>query len=66
MHAEAQFVAKRIGLVALNDGWNVILDVSLASRPATESWTYALRFADYAVIALFAGGGRLRRTVHPA
>ncbi len=45
-HAEAQYVAKRIALVAVNEGWNVILDVSLASRPSAESWAYALRFAD--------------------
>jgi hypothetical protein len=54
VHAEAQYVAKRIALAAVNDGWNVILDVSLASRPSAESWAYALRFADYAVTALLA------------
>jgi Zeta toxin len=56
-HGEAQHLAKRIGLVAVQGGWNVILDVALASRPATESWTYALRFADYAVAAVFAEFG---------
>jgi Zeta toxin len=56
-HGEAQRLAKRIALVAVQGGWNVILDVALASRPATESWTYALRFADYAVVALFADLG---------
>jgi predicted kinase len=54
VHAEAQHVAKRIGLLALTDGRNVILDISLVSRRAAESWTYALRFADYAVTAVFA------------
>jgi hypothetical protein len=54
VHAEAQHVAKRIGLVALNDGWNVVLDVTLASRTSAESWTYALRFADYFVTAVYA------------
>ncbi|HEY0719381.1 MAG TPA: hypothetical protein VGD68_17340 [Streptosporangiaceae bacterium] len=54
VHAEAQHVAKRIGLVAINSGWDVILDITLASRPSAESWTYALRFADYSVIAVFA------------
>jgi hypothetical protein len=54
VHAEAQHVAKRIGLLALTDGRNVLLDISLASRRAAESWTYALRFADYAVTAVFA------------
>ena len=52
-HAEAQYLAKRMALVAVNDGWNVILDVTLASRPSAESWIYALRFADYAVTAVF-------------
>jgi len=54
VHAEAQHVAKRIALVAVNDGRNVLLDVTVASRPATEAWAYALRFADYAVTAVFA------------
>jgi hypothetical protein len=54
VHAEAQQVAKRIGLVAVSGGWNVILDVTLASRPSAESWTYALRFADYSVTAVYA------------
>lgn len=54
VHAEAQYLAKRIALAAVNDGWNVILDVSLVSRLSAESWAYALRFADYAVTALFA------------
>ncbi len=55
VHAEARQVAKRIALVAVNDGWNVILDVTLASLPFAESWTYALRFADYAVTAVYTG-----------
>ena len=55
VHTEAQHVAKRIGLAAVNDGWNIILDVTLASRPSTESWTYALRFGDYSVTAVYAG-----------
>ena len=56
-HAEAQYVAKRIALAAVNEGWNVILDVCLASRPSAESWAYALRFADYAVTAVVADIG---------
>jgi hypothetical protein len=55
VHTEAQHVAKRIALVAVNDGWNVILDVTLASRPSAESWTYALRFGDYTVTAVWSG-----------
>jgi hypothetical protein len=56
-HAEAQYLAKRVALRALMDGRNLILDVSLASWRAAESWTYALRFADYAVNAVFADIG---------
>src|SRR6201996_8356194 len=55
VYAEAQQVAKRIALVAVNDGWNVILDVTLASLPSAQSWTYTLRFADYSVTAVYAG-----------
>ena len=54
VHAEAQHLAKRVGLRALMDGRNLILDISLASWRAAEAWTYALRFAGYAVAAVFA------------
>jgi len=57
VHREAQFVAKRVGLLALTGGRNLILDISLASWRASESWTYALRFADYALNAVFADIG---------
>ncbi len=57
VHPEAQYLAKRVLLRALMDGRNLILDVSLASWRAAESWTYALRFADYAVTAVFADIG---------
>jgi hypothetical protein len=54
VHAEAQYLAKRVLLRALMDGRNLILDISLASWRAAEAWTYALRFADYEIIAVFA------------
>lgn len=57
VHAEAQYLAKRVGLLALMDGRNLILDISLASWRAAEAWTYGLRFADYAVNAVFADIG---------
>ena len=57
VHAEAQYLAKRVLLRALMEGRNLILDVSLASWRAAEAWTYALRFADYAVTAVFADIG---------
>ena len=54
VHAEAQYLAKRVLLRALMDGRNLILDISLASWRAAEAWTYALRFADYEMTAVFA------------
>jgi hypothetical protein len=57
VHSEAQYLAKRVLLRALMDGRNLILDVSLVSWRAAEAWTYALRFADYAVNAVFADIG---------
>jgi hypothetical protein len=44
-------------LRALVDGRNLILDISLASWRAAEAWTYALRFADYEMTAVFASLG---------
>jgi hypothetical protein len=57
VHDEAQYLAKRVGLLALRDGRNLILEVSLASARAAESWMYAMRFAGYAVTAVFADIG---------
>jgi hypothetical protein len=57
VHAEAQYLAKRVLLRALVDGRNLILDISLASWRAAEAWTYALRFADYEMTAVFASLG---------
>lgn len=57
VHAEAQHVAKRVLLRALMDGRNLILDISLASWRAAEAWTYALRYADYTLTAVFADIG---------
>src|SRR6516164_1747413 len=57
VHAEAQHVAKRVLLRALMDGRNLILDISLASWRAAEAWTYALRYANYTLTAVFADIG---------
>ena len=57
VHAEAQHIAKRVLLRALMDGRNLILDISLASWRAAEAWTYALRYADYTLTAVFADIG---------
>ena len=69
VHAEAQHLAKRVLLRALTDGRNVVLDISLASWRAAEAWTYALRFADYTLTAVFADIGvdeAVRRPARPA
>jgi hypothetical protein len=54
VHAEAQFLAKRLGLRALADGRNVIWDISFASQHAAGSWLAAHRRAGYTVHAIFA------------
>lgn len=54
VHAEAQFVGKRVALRALADGRNLILDVSMASTQSVTSWLSALRSAGYAVNGVFA------------
>lgn len=53
-HTEAQFLAKRAGLRAMADGRNLIWDVSMASRPATQALLDALGLAGYCVKGLFA------------
>jgi hypothetical protein len=57
VHAEAQFVGKRVALRALADGRNLILDVSMASAQSVASWLSALRSAGYAVTGVFADLG---------
>jgi hypothetical protein len=37
VHAEAQYLAKRVGLLALTEGRNLILDISLASWRTASS-----------------------------
>jgi hypothetical protein len=54
VHGEARYLAKRVGLLAITDGRNLLLDISLASPRAAEAWMYALRFGGYAVTAVFA------------
>jgi hypothetical protein len=54
VHAEAQFIAKRIGMLALADGRNVLLDISWAARPSTDSWLAALRACGYEIHGVFA------------
>jgi hypothetical protein len=54
VHSEAQHLAKRVALLALSDGRDLIFDVSLASSRSAEAWMYALRFAGYTVTAVFA------------
>jgi hypothetical protein len=52
-HAEAQFLAKRLALRALTDGRNLLWDITMASRPAIESWLAALKLAGFTTSAVF-------------
>jgi hypothetical protein len=54
VHAEAQFLAKRVGLRAMADGRNLIWDISMASLHATQALVDALQLAGYSVRAVFA------------
>jgi hypothetical protein len=53
VHAEAQFLAKRLALRALTDRRNLILDITMASLPSVESWVCALRGHGYTVSCVF-------------
>ncbi len=53
-HAEAQFVAKRVAMLAVADGRNLLLEVSMASHVSTQSWIGTLRAAGYTVEAVLA------------
>jgi hypothetical protein len=53
VHAEAQFLAKRLGLRAIVDGRNLIFEISMASWSAVQSWLATLRSADYTVHGIF-------------
>jgi zeta toxin len=54
VHAEAQFLAKRVAMLAMADGRNLLLEVSMASRASTDSWIAALHATGYAVTGVFA------------
>ena len=53
VHAEAQFLAKRLGLRALADGRNLIWDITMASAPSVEPWLSTMRLAGYAATGIF-------------
>jgi Zeta toxin len=53
VHAEAQFLAKRLGLRAMADGRNLLWDITMASGLAVESWLSALNRARYATTGVF-------------
>ena len=53
-HAEAQFIGKRVAMLGLADGRNLLLEVSMASRAATDNWIAALHAAGYTVKAIVA------------
>jgi Zeta toxin len=68
-HAEAQFIAKRVAMLALTDGRNLQLEVSMASQSSTKSWIAALHSAGYTADVIFAeisiGIGTARRRRAP-
>src|SRR6185437_1998255 len=47
--AEARFLAKRVAMLALADGRNLLLEVSMASAASTRSWIAALHAAGYTI-----------------
>lgn len=53
-HAEAQFLAKRVAMLAVADGRNLLLEVSLASRTSADTWIAAMHGAGYAIDGVFA------------
>jgi hypothetical protein len=53
-HAEAQFIAKRVAMLALAEGRNLLLEISMASRASTDSWIAALHAAGYTIEGIFA------------
>jgi hypothetical protein len=54
VHAEAQFIGKRIAMLALADGRNLLLDVSFVAPASTDSWLAALRAGGYDIQGVFA------------
>jgi hypothetical protein len=54
VHAEAQFIGKRIAMLALTDGRNLLLNVSFVARTSTDSWLAALRAGGYDIQGVFA------------
>jgi hypothetical protein len=53
-HAEARFLAKRVAMLALADGRNLLLETSTASPTSARSWTAALHAAGYTVDGILA------------
>jgi len=49
VHAEAQHVAKRLAALALAEGRNMLLDVTMGSEPSVRSWLVNLGLAAYSV-----------------
>jgi hypothetical protein len=47
--AEARFLAKRVAMLALADGRNLLLEISMASPASTRSWIAALHAAGYTI-----------------
>jgi hypothetical protein len=53
-HTEAQFIGKRVAMLALAEGRNLLLEISMASRASTDTWIAALHAAGYTIEGIFA------------
>jgi Zeta toxin len=54
VHAEAQYVAKRLAARAMAAGTNVLLDVTAASWPSVRSWLHVADLAAYTLDVVIA------------
>jgi hypothetical protein len=54
VHTEAQFLAKRLGLRGLDEGKNLLWEVSFAAQHCIESWIAAHRRVSYKIAGVFA------------
>jgi Zeta toxin len=54
VHAEAAWIAKRLGLRAIADGRNILWDVTMASRFVIDTWLDVMQAAGYLVSGIFA------------
>jgi Zeta toxin len=49
VHTEAQHIGKRLAASSIADGRNLLLDITMGSKPSVESWLVNLGLARYTV-----------------